>query len=132
MLFYDELEEQHSHLLGLGLQLGDLSADSMNKLQQLVSIHTKPSRYDCMALMLAQQEQCPLLTGDKDLRESAEKEGVQVRGTIWLVERMIEHKIISTSQALESYQRMQDNGRRLPFKLARQQLKKLSKDEPQQ
>lgn len=122
MLFYDELEEQHSHLLDLGLQLGDLTEDSIDTLQQLVSVHTKPSRYDCMALVLAQQEQCPLLTGDKELRASAKKEGVEVRGTIWLVERMIEHNLISISQALDSYQRMEENGRRLPFKLARKQL----------
>jgi hypothetical protein len=36
MLFVDELEEQHSYLLEYGLQLGELSPDSMAELEQLV------------------------------------------------------------------------------------------------
>ena len=74
MLFYDELEQQHSYLLDIGLQVGELSPPSMQKAEMLCQQYTQPSRYDCFALVLAKQEQCPLLTGDKNLRKAAEKE----------------------------------------------------------
>lgn len=64
LLFFDELVEQHPHLLEYGLELGVLNGASMNRVSQLAIKYRKTGRYDCMALALAQQEQCPLLTGD--------------------------------------------------------------------
>ena len=122
LLFFDELEEQHAHWLDYGLQLGTLSGESVRRVSQLTHKYPKPSRNDCMALVLAQQEKCPLLTGDRDLRQAAELEGIMVQGSIWLVEQLVTHRIISLDAARQSYQRMERNGRRLPWKLAYQRL----------
>ena len=91
LLYYDELEEQHPHLPGLGLLITELSAASMTEAVRLTSLYSSPSRYDCFALALAKQEECPLLTGDGRLRKAAEQEAVVVMGTIWLVEQMVIH-----------------------------------------
>lgn len=122
LLFFDEMEEQHAHWLDHGLQLGTLSEESVRRVSQLTRKYPKPSRNDCMALVLAQQEKCPLLTGDRDLRQAAEREGIMVQGSIWLVEQLVTHRIISLGAAQQSYQHMERNGRRLPWKLAYQRL----------
>ncbi len=122
LLFFDELEEQHAHWLDYGLLLGTLSGESVRRVSQLTLKYPKPSRNDCMALVLAQQEKCPLLTGDRDLRQAAEREGIMVQGSIWLVEQLVVHRIISLDAARQGYQRMESNGRRLPWKLAYQRL----------
>jgi len=72
VLFVEELSEQHGHLLALGLQLGELREDSMQQIFQLTQTYSQPSRNDCFALALAKQENCPLLTGDRNLRRTAE------------------------------------------------------------
>ena len=51
------------------------------------------------SLSLALQENCPLLTGDRNLRKAADQEGVQVHGTIWLVSEMLREKIIQPTVA---------------------------------
>ena len=125
LLFFDELEEQHAHWLEYGLKLGTLTGDSVKQVSQLTQKYHHPSRNDCMALVLAQQEQCPLLTGDRYLRQAAEKEGVVVKGTLWLVEQLVIQGLMTADDARNSYQRMKDNGRRLPWDAALQRLKDL-------
>ena len=65
LLFVDELEADHGYLLEHGLQLGELTPESMTEIESLVQRYKQPSRYDCFALALAKQEACPLLTGDQ-------------------------------------------------------------------
>lgn len=122
MLFVDELEEQHSYLLEHGLQLGELSPDSMAEVEQLVLRYNQPSRYDCMALVLAKQQQCPLLTGDMALRKAAIKEQVEVKGTLWVIGELIEKQIITWQAAKIAYEKMEAEGRRLPWDKVKAQL----------
>lgn len=126
ILFAEELQEQHGHLLGLGLGLGELSPRSMSDANRLVRRYGKScSRNDCFVLALARQEQCVLLTGDQDLRNAAKAETTPVKGTIWVIEHLIKHKIISTQRAFSAYQAMQEEDRRLPWDLARKRLRDL-------
>ena len=70
------------------------------------------------------------LGSDKDLRAAAEAEGVQVRGTLWLVTEMVRTGKISKTVARAAYQRMRDSGRRLPWDLAGQMLDHVSEEKP--
>ncbi|EJU9971246.1 PIN domain-containing protein [Vibrio alginolyticus] len=122
ILFYEELEEEHAHLPGLGLALKEVSSESMMYAMLLTGTYTQTSRNDCFALALAKQEQCPLLTGDMALRKAAEKEAAIVKGTIWLVSQLVVHQQINTEQARDAYRQMQANGRRLPWSIAERAL----------
>lgn len=126
ILFYEELEEQHTHLLGMGLMINELTSDSMLYALELSTRVTGPSRNDCFALALARQEQCPLLSGDRALRTLASQEAVVVMGTIWLVEQMVQQKIITIQVAKDAYESMRVNGRRLPWERAIQGLTALA------
>jgi predicted nucleic acid-binding protein len=123
MLFVNELEADHSYLLDYGLQLGELSPESMAEAEVLVKRYGQPSRYDCFALALAKQENCPLLTGDKNLRWAAEQENIEVKGTLWIVEAMITQQIINVQTARKAYDSMKLKGRRLPWELAERGLR---------
>lgn len=122
MLFADELEEDHGYLLEHGLQLGELTPESISEVEALVQRYKQPSRYDCFALMLAKQEKCPLLTGDQNLRKAAEQENVEVKGTLWVVEAMIMHQVITVQTARMAYERMKQKARRLPWDIAEKRL----------
>lgn len=122
MLYVDELADNHSHLLNLGLQLGELTPESIAEVTRLVQKYKKPSRYDCMALALAKQDSCTLLTGDGKLRKAAELENVEFKGTLWIVETMISYQLITVQLARIAYQDMKKTGRRLPWELAERRL----------
>lgn len=118
VLYYEELEEQHAHLLGMGLQTRSLSSQSVLRVWTLSQTYAKPGRNDLFALALAEHEKCPLLTGDAALRQAAQTEGVEVKGTVWLITELMREQRISVIQARASMHKMRVNGRRLPWNTA--------------
>jgi predicted nucleic acid-binding protein len=122
VLFYEELDEQHGYLLDMGLEVRELDERMVARVFDLAGQYKRPGRYDLFALVLAAEENCPLLTGDKDLKAAAESEHVEVRGTLWLVEEMVRTGKISVQIARNAYLRMQVHGRRLPWKEAEDRL----------
>ncbi len=122
VLYYEELEEQHAHLLDMGLQTRTLSAKSVERVQALAQTYAKPGRNDLFALALAEVEKCPLLTGDAALRQAAEVEQVEVKGTVWLISEMVREQRITISVARAALHKMRVNGRRLPWDAAEQVL----------
>lgn len=123
ILFYEELEEQHGHLLDMGLQAKDFDEAMVDRVSELAVQYPRPGRNDLFALVLAAKEECPLLTGDKDLKSAAAAENVEVRGTLWLVNEMVRTGKITVAVAQGAYQRMRAQGRRLPWEVAEAMLK---------
>ncbi|VAW72527.1 hypothetical protein MNBD_GAMMA15-1536 [hydrothermal vent metagenome] len=82
------------------------------------------SSNDCLALALAKQEDCPLLTGDAALRQVSMLENVEARGTVWLMGELIEANVIVVDQAVSAYDAMRADGSRLPWHDVDTQIKK--------
>ncbi|MEZ4268728.1 MAG: PIN domain-containing protein [Myxococcota bacterium] len=125
--FYEELAGRHAHLLEHGLKLIPLGERAMLRAVEFASRYRRPSRLDLAALAAAEQQGCPLITGDKNLRAAAESERIAVYGTLWLMERLVITQIISVAQARVAYARMRDLGRRLPWDEAESRLRSLSR-----
>jgi hypothetical protein len=125
ILFFEELEERHSYLLEMGLTASELDEAMVMRVAKLAAQYPRPSRNDLFALVLAAKEDCPLLTGDKDLKLAADAENVEVRGTLWLVNEMVRTGKISVNVARGAYQRMRALGRRLPWELAESGLQEI-------
>ncbi|MAQ98970.1 MAG: DUF3368 domain-containing protein [Oceanospirillaceae bacterium] len=118
MLFVDELSDHHPELLEYGLELAELDSMHMLEAQELVTRYADPSRYDCFSLALAKQQSCPLLSGDKALRKAASKEGVIVKGSIWVVNELVKNGILTKEEARDAYRKMEAAGSRLPWDTA--------------
>ncbi len=123
VLYIEELEEHHSYLPGLGLMVLDVRAEYVAEAYRLGDVYKRPSHNDLLALALAKQECCPLLTGDARLREAAEKEQVDVRGSLWVVERLFSENIIDFHGVNDAYEKMRSDSRRLPWDDVKLQLK---------
>ena len=124
VLFELELKEQHTHLLQAGLKIISLNAASVERAAFWSAKYQRTSIMDRLALSLALQEQCPLLTGDRDLRTAANSEGVEVHGTLWIVGQLLEAKLIDQAQARNSFDSMKAKGSRLPWGDAEKLLNK--------
>jgi Domain of unknown function (DUF3368). len=130
VLFYEELEGQHGYLLNMGLDARNLDESLVTRVAKLAVQYPRPGRNDLFALVLAASEECPLLTGDKDLKAVAEAENVEVRGTLWLVTEMVTAGKISVHVARGAYQQMRAHGRRLPWEMAERMLSALEGTQP--
>jgi len=127
VLYEEELRADHPELLRLGLKRLELSEGTVVYAGRLVEKYRGlgASINDLLALALARQEECPLLTGDGRLRAVGRTEGIDVHGTLWLIEQMIRSRTITVRQAGAAYAKMRDAGRRLPWDDVDQQLRTL-------
>lgn len=127
ILFEEELRTDHPELLRLGLELLELREDTVVYAGELVERYRSlgASINDLLALALARQEKCPLLTGDGRLRTAGQREGIDVHGTLWLIEQMVKARTITVRQAEAGYSKMREAGRRLPWDDVDQQLRAL-------
>lgn len=69
-----------------------------------------------------------LLISDAALRQAAESEQIDVKGTLWLIEVMMKEGKITLQVARAALRRMQVNGRKLPWAIAEQRLSALEQD----
>ena len=56
---------------------------------------------------------------------AAEKERVEVRGTLWICEKLVRENVLAVSELETAYGRMKTAGRRLPWEKIRRQLNRL-------
>ena len=73
ILYYEELEVQHQHLLAMGLEIHTMDSTLVERVETIAQQHVRPSRNDLFALILAEHQNCTLLTGDEALKAAAQK-----------------------------------------------------------
>jgi len=101
-------------LLAWGLERVSLTGEQVAAVVALAVVHRAPSINDLFALVLARTRTATLLTGDRVLRQLAESEGLEVHGTLWLLDQLVRRAIITAGQAADGLERMIAHGSRLP------------------
>ena len=111
-----ELRQEPSgeYVRSLGVRSVELSGELVTEIVRLGGKYLRTSVIDLAALVLAQALGAILLTGDRHLREAAEREGVEVHGTLWMMDQMVSHGILVREAAATALERMLAGGRRLP------------------
>jgi predicted nucleic acid-binding protein len=122
ILFEEELAENFAHLVAMGLQVREMPPEMVMTAERLARLYRRIGGNDRLALALALAERVDLLTGDEWLRKAADTEGVQVRGTVWILQELVHHGRITREAALEALERMRRSGRRLPWEEARRRI----------
>jgi hypothetical protein len=109
-------------LVDLGLSVQSLSADSVQELMGLIDKYPQPSYADLSVLVLAKQVKRPLLTGDRALIHVAVAQGVEWCGTCWLLDYMVNSRVITPERAISSLQKMRLQKRNPPQDECRQTI----------
>jgi rRNA-processing protein FCF1 len=110
-----ELDEPDGHeLKRYGLVAYHLSEANIKEIMRLKSLYPGPSIADLSALAAAKTVDAILLTGNKHLRNAATKEGVSVKGTLWLLDELVRLEVLTPLVAAQSLRLMLSRGRRLP------------------
>jgi hypothetical protein len=116
ILYWEEIEPGTPGLEHQGLRVLEVSGAFVAYATSLPAKYgTAPSPNDYLALALAKQEGCPLLTGDQDLKQAARGEDVSVMGSVWLLRVMVENQLLTVDQALAALALMRERKRRLPW-----------------
>jgi hypothetical protein len=89
LLFGAELADGNGpYLRKLGLGVIALNGDELTAVQQLKLESNKLSLPDCSALICGRRPDHSLLTGDWRLRAEAERLGLTVRGSLWVIDQL--------------------------------------------
>ena len=120
-------EPSSNRLLELGLRRGELSGDELNEITALLASHPAVSVPDLSALVLARRERTMLLTGDGSLRRLAEEMQVEVHGTLWALDWMVEAGSLTPREAADALRAMLGWGSRLPDGECRARLRRWEK-----
>lgn len=124
ILFEQELSKKHNHLLEFNLKIQKMDGALISQAHVLRQKYKRLSLYDVLALTLATNEICTLLTTDNFLKKVAKSFDIDVHGTIWLVEKMLQHQKISIEVAKQAFEYMENSGSFLPWSTAEKMLNK--------
>ncbi len=116
ILYWEEIQPEAPGLEDLGLQVMEVAGEYVQYASAMkVKYGDAPSPNDYLAIALAKQEGCPLLTGDQDLKAAAQGEDVTVMGTVWLLRMMVENHLLNVDDAIAALALMKASKRRLPW-----------------
>ena len=87
-------------LLKLGLKPVELTEEEFYLAEELNTKYRRPSIFDCIALSIAKCRGLTLLSGDGPLRKAAKQEGIEVIGTIGLLDELYYQNRIEIAEYL--------------------------------
>ena len=95
LLYERELKEHGGpEFVRLGLRIAELDGDGVSLALGYRRKRRPLSLPDSFALALAKTNAWTLLSGDRELRELAEEEEVRCHGVLWLLDQMLEQRVI--------------------------------------
>lgn len=83
-----------------------------------------PDLGDCSVLWLSEKIDCMMLTGDAALRKAGSKRSIEVHGTLWILDRLVERKLLTGVIAASKIENLLSLGRRLPEKECRTRIQR--------
>lgn len=106
-------------LLELGLQSVELTEEEFFLAEELNLKYRKPSIYDCIALAIAKYRGITLLTGDRALRKAAIQEGIEVMGSLKILDLLFDNNLIDATEYLICLEAFKiNNGKKIRLPLS--------------
>lgn len=97
------------------LSIENLSFEALSNLFTMQEEHSGLSIEDCSVWYISKQNNYTLLSGDGLLRRTASKDGVDVKGLLYILDKLVETKIIETNTAADKLEFLLERGTRLPL-----------------
>jgi predicted nucleic acid-binding protein len=99
------------------LRIRDLSREEIKSLK-LLPVQTKKLSLQDLSLYFYAKElmECMILTGDNKLRKEAEKLGFEVHGVLWVLEEMVNTKLLEKEMAVDILEKLMRVNTWLPVK----------------
>lgn len=125
IVLIEQIEEFKQYVDNELLKIITISADEIEKISSMPLSRKNRSFPDKSMLWKAQQLNSILLTCDGALRKEAERIRIEVHGTIWIIENLINNQIISKQEGVYYLFELKKTNTRAPFKEIERALDKL-------
>ena len=112
---HELLEPAGEDLLERGwVEAWDFPGEELIEIQRLWRDYPSLTLYDTSALFLAISLRIPLLARDKGLGRAAGQHGVTILDTFWLLEEMLQQRLVRPSRIVLAFSLMEARGNFLP------------------
>lgn len=111
----DQREKIEVFIRAKEINVIDFSAEEMGEIYSFKTEKKFKGITDKSVLWKSLQLKCPLLTGDKKLRTEAEKQGVEVHGSIWVISSLVENGFIEKTKGIRLLALLKVVNSSLPF-----------------
>ncbi len=101
-----------------------LTDKEQESVHQFVTKRNLKSLPDKTMLWKSIQLNCSMLTCDRKLKLEAKDHGVEVHGSIWVIEKLVEEDILNTSKAIALLEQLKTVNDRLPMEEIDKLIKK--------
>lgn len=123
--------EQRRIVLAM-IEAGNLKVGTFDPMQ-VIRIDSYKRLYrvslaDAAAILLAEQLQATLLSGDKLVRKGGHSLGIDVRGLLWVFDELVHRGLLGTADAALRLNRVVEAGARLPAEEVQARLRKWRSD----
>lgn len=125
IVFSNQLKEFETYKRSKQLNVMTLTEDEQEAVHQFTTKRSLKSIPDKTMLWKSIQLQCALLTCDNKLKKEAIDHGIEVHGSIWVIEKMVEENILVSSKAIELLERLKTVNDRLPIEEIDKIIKRL-------
>jgi predicted nucleic acid-binding protein len=110
----DQREQIEYFIRSRKLIIFNLTGSEISEVESLSTTRRFKGITDKTVLWKSLQLQCLLLTGDKKLRLEAAEKGLDVHGTIWVIEQFVAFNHISVTKAVELLESLKNANPNLP------------------
>lgn len=121
----DQREQIEMFIRSYQLIVFELSEKEIEEIENFKTKRFFKTLIDKTVLWKAKQLKCPLLTGDAKLRSEAIEQCVIVHGSLWVIQIMVESKVITASTGIKFLERLRISNDRLPLDEIEKLIKKL-------
>jgi len=116
ILFNEELMDRDGELLlKNNLNIIEMTPEELLETGELLNSTTGVSFNDLTTLVISANRNYTLVTGDGNLRKIALSKNVNLRGSIWILDQLVENNIISKPRGVKACKDFLSGGRRLPI-----------------
>ncbi len=103
LIRYDEVNSDTGDINFIAkFKVIDVTAEELAEISSIRLERPRLSTYDALNYIIARDNNGILVTGDKELKTYAEKNGVEVIRTLKIIELMYENNIISNNEAIKA------------------------------
>lgn len=101
-------------LTGLSFETVEFTGEQVLEVEELNRAQRNISVPDLFAFVAAREQGEILLTGDADLRQLAEREGIEVHGVLWILDELVQEGILVPLRAAQALRDILDGNSFLP------------------
>lgn len=111
----NQIVEFEVYKRGQKLNVIVLTEEDQEAVSQFVTKRNLKSLPDKTMLWKSVQLKCALLTCDKKLKIEAKEHGIEVHGSIWVIEKLVEENILDSAKAISVLNVLKTLNDRLPI-----------------